>query len=332
MSIISRIKNKVISIVFWHSYIGEFANKLYDFNTFRKYSFKQNKIVSKQSLVASLTKDYHIVEKGLALPKTRNQFGENRIIKLIEKSKQYIHQYGSDTLIISIKSCLKEYYEFNKINNVILDTPFFNLIDKFVSGIDQNNFGGTKTVKRKDIVEVNQNLNYQLFVQNRSSVRDFDDSEIDIEKIKQAVNLSKFTPSVCNRQSWKAHFFHSKVNVIKVLKYQNGHSGFKEAIKGVFVITTNASMFTTLESNQIYIDGGLYSMSLLYALHYYNFGACPLNTCLPYIEEKKIKKDLNINFNERVIMMIAVGNLKSEYKVAISHKKDLNELLYIHDK
>lgn len=328
MDIIVRIKNKMYAFLFWQTSLGEYLNKWYDLKLFFKYSFKNGKTNSKQNQIASLTKDYHIVEKGLALPHTRNEFGKDKIIKIIKSANEYNSSYGEDAIISAIKSCLKEYYEFNKNNGVAVETDYFKSIKKFISSSTINEFGGTKVVTKANIVDAT-NIDFETFVKTRSSIRDFDSTELDIEKLQKAISLARYTPSVCNRQSWKAHLYTDKEKVLQVLQFQNGHGGFKESIKGVFVITTNVSMFTQLETNQIFIDGGLFSMSVMYALHYYKIGSCPLNTCMPYVDEIKLKKTVGIDANERVIMMIGIGNLKEEYKVAISHRRDL-EHFFIH--
>jgi nitroreductase len=329
-SFINRVKNKIYALLFWQTSIGEYLNKWYDLKLFFKYSFKSNKTNSRQNLIASLTKEYHIVEKGLALPNTRNEFGKDKIINIIKKAKEYSASFGEDDLISSVKSCLTEYYEFNKNNGVVVETDYFKSIKKFISSSTINEFGGTKVVTKANIVDAT-NIDFETFVKTRSSIRDFDSTELDIETLQKAISLARYTPSVCNRQSWKAHLYTDKEKVLQVLRFQNGHGGFKESIKGVLVITTDVSMFTQLETNQVFIDGGLFAMSVMFALHHQAIGGCPLNTCIPYVDEIKLKKTVGINPDERVIMMIAIGNLKQEYKVAISHRRDLDQILIHHN-
>lgn len=328
--ILERVKAKMYSILFWQSKTGEYLNKRYDMQLFFKYSFSADKAKTKQGEVASLTKDYHIVEKGLALPATRTEFGKERIPSLIEKANKYRNIYGDDELINSIQESLFEYLEFNRINGVNLETPFFSNICLFVGNTTKTTSGGTKSILKKD-VECAVNIDFENFLTSRSSIRDFDTTPLDINVVKEAINLARYTPSVCNRQSWRAHLYTNKKKVLEVLDFQNGHGGFKESIKGIIVITTDVSMFTTLESNQVFIDGGMFAMNLMLTLHHRMIGSCALNTCIPYVDEKALKKKIGIDENERVIMMIAIGNLKEKYKVAISQRRDLDEILIHHN-
>jgi nitroreductase len=330
ISLIKRVNNKIYSFLFWQTKIGIYLNKYYDVKLFCKYSFDKNKINSKQNLIASLTKEYHIVEKGLALPFTRSEFGKEKIINIIKTAKKYSANYGENDLIFSVKSCLLEYYDFNKKNDVNLETDFFRQITDFIGNVKISEYGGTKIVTKNEILSAT-NIDFEKFVKTRSSIRDFDSTPLSIESIEKAISLARYTPSVCNRQSWRAHLYTNKEKVLEVLSFQNGHGGFKESIKGLLVITTDVSMFTQLESNQVFIDGGLFSMSVMYALHHQAIGSCPLNTCIPFVDEIKLKEKVGINSSERVIMMIAIGNLKQEYKVAISHRRNLEDIIKHHN-
>lgn len=135
---------------------------------------------------------------------------------------------------------------------------------------------------------------------------------------------------MCNRQAWKAHIFLDDKDIAKLLSYQHGNSGFGETIKALIVVTTDLKTFTKLESNQVFIDGGIFSMSLILALHSLGLGSCAMNTCIPYVDEKKIKLIGDIPSNERLIMMLGVGQLKDEFKVPVSYKKDESQIVSFH--
>lgn len=328
-SIIIKIKSKIHALIFWQTSLGDLFNKLYDLRVFYRYSFTTNKSKSKESEIAFLTKQYHIVEKGLALPNPRLGFGKEKIKLLLGRSLKYKEKYGEDKLIISIKNCLSEYLDFNKNNNVKLEGEYFESIKLFIGNIETKEEGGTIVINKEELYELT-NIPFESFVKSRFSVRDFDITDVDINDIKKAVNIAKHAPSVCNRQSWKAHLFQEKEAILPLLKIQGGNNGFTDGINKLVLITTDVKAFTTLESNQLYIDGGLFAMNLVLSLHSQGIGACCLNTCFPYTSEKRVKQLGQIPENEKLIMMIAIGNLKESYKVAISKKKELSEILKIH--
>lgn len=330
--IIQRIKAKAYAFCFWQTRFGEIFNKIYDLYNFYKYAFR---CVSKQDqdndkLRASLIKEYHIVEKGLALPIPRLGFGKEKIPILITNASNYEKNYGSNNCLIQcIKDSLAEYIVFNESNGINVETPYYQSIRNFIDGNEKKNIGGTKIMIREDINKSIQ-FDYKQFVEQRVSVRDFSSEEISKDEIINAVNIAKIAPSVCNRQNWKAHVYTNKGDIAEILKYQHGNEGFGHKIKVLILITTNVKGFTKLESNQVFIDGGIFSMSMILALHAEGLGSCALNTCIPCVDEKKIKLLGDIPPNERVIMMIGVGKLKDKFIVPVSLKKKSDEIVKFH--
>jgi len=138
------------------------------------------------------------------------------------------------------------------------------------------------------------------------------------------------TPSVCNRQGWTVHYYRSKEEIRSLLSYQNGNAGFTDSINKLLIVTGNTKAFTRNEYNQLYIDGGLLSMNIMFAVHSAGLGSCPLNTCMPFYKERALKVSAGIPKHEKIIMMIAVGNLKDTFSVSQSEKYRLNDVLRVH--
>lgn len=332
----SILKNKLSSFIYKKTPIGDLHNGLCDIYHYRKYSFKEKNLGNDKShLRFYLTKHYHIIEKGLALPEPRYGFGQPKILDLIQKSENYRNLYGEDKLIHSIKKTLSEYLLFHESNSYTLPEEFTNSIKLFIdesyetSKKDSRYEGGVK-VKTKNN---HSNIDYEqfkTFVESRASVRNFSNEEVPIEVIESIVETSRSAPSVCNRQAWKAHYFSDKNKIREILSYQNGNLGFRDVINKLIIVTTDVKGFTRNEHNQIFIDGGLFSQNLLLAIHAAGLGACPLNTCYTFRGENKVKVIANIPKNERLIMMIAVGALKDEYKVAYSPRNPTEDVLIKH--
>lgn len=327
MNIIKKIKAKAYALIFWQTGLGEIFNKIYDLNIFYSYYFTENKIKSKESFEAFLTKQYHIVEKGLALPESRKGFGKEKINLLLIKTKEYIIRYGEDRITKNIKETLNQYLERNK-ELMVLDNSFHTLISDFISKVSSNNSGGVKKISLNEIQSA-VSIDFERFVKTRTSVRNYASVDVSEDAVFKAVEIARYTPSVCNRQSWRVHYFKDKVLKNELLNLQGGNGGFTESINQLLIVTTDVSRFTKLESNQVFIDGGLFSMNLLLALHSQEIGSCCLNTCVPYMKEKEIKKIGNIPNNERLIMMIGIGKLKDNYEVAISDRIATHQLLNI---
>lgn len=72
--------------------------------------------------------------------------------------------------------------------------------------------------------------------------------------------------------------------------------------------------------NLPYVDGGLYAMNLMYALHSEGLGTIPLTCSLMARNYKKLYHDFDIKDNEVPVLLIGVGNLKEKFEVAVSNR------------
>ena len=175
---------------------------MYDFKNFIRYSFKETGLENKRQYTAFLTKQYHIIEKGLSLPSPRLGFGEKKILNLISVSVKYIKEYGEDDLTKNIVNVLNNYSAFNIKNN--FDSSIEKKIKSFV--LNKRVSIDTGGVWKK----IDSNLyflDFNNFVKSRSSIRNFKNKEVTKELILQAIDSAKYSPSVCNRQGWKVHTY-----------------------------------------------------------------------------------------------------------------------------
>jgi len=322
---IQKIKGKIYALIFWQTRVGEIFNMVYGLRIFYKYTFTEEKLKSRESFQAFLTKQYHIVEKGLALPDPRQGFGKPKIRLLISKSLEYEKNWGSDRTIANIKETLQQYLDRN-LNLKNEDLPFYELVSNFLHDVKIQNTGG---VKKLNLVALQKatDIDFESFVKTRTSVRDFSELDVPFSEIEKAVELARFAPSVCNRQSWRLHHYTDKALKNKLLKLQGGNNGFTDSINQLLIVTTDVRRFTKLEGNQVFVDGGLFAMNLLLSLHAQGIGSCCLNTCVPYVVENQIKDLGSIPHSERLIMMIGIGKLKDNFEVAISDRIGVAEIL-----
>lgn len=326
---IKKIKGKIHAILFWQTRIGNILNSTYSLRIFLKNSFEESRLRNKENFEAYLTKQYHIIEKGLALPKPRANFGKVKILRLIKIAKDYIAIYGESALSDSIMESLNSY--LNKNESLIrVDPSFYETITDFVDSDKRDSTGGVIHV-RKDTIQKATDIDYLQFVKTRSSVRNYSAEPVSVDEIRKAVDIARNAPSVCNRQSWRLHYYSDRNKMNKLLKIQNGNGGFTDSINKLLVVSVDTQKFTKLEGNQVFVDGGLFAMNLLLSLHSMNIGSCCLNTCLPYSDENQIKLIGDIPKEERLIMMIGIGKLKQDYEVALSKKIDIINILTEHN-
>ena len=189
--------------------------------------------------------------------------------------------------------------------------------------------GGVTRITKKDLLKTLNNFDFKTFSEVRYSIRNFDENySVPIEIIKKAILIAGKSPSACNRQAWKVYVFKGLKKDL-ILNHQNGNRGFRDSIDTVLLIVGLTSSFSYGERHGAWVDGGIFSMSLLYALHSFGLGTCSLNTGYTLKQELNLRKAINLELNEEPIMMIAVGGIKNEFKVANSCRKSIDELMVL---
>lgn len=322
-------KNKLIRNTV--NFVRFIQNYYYDFKRFTIHSGTYDESKNKEISESRLIFQYHQIEKGLSLKNPRIGFGVDKINVLIDSIQKYVEKYGVDDTIeisINVLNAYKKFHESKGYN----DTELFNKIDKLKSNYKAKYVNsGIKSVSKKDIETHINEMNYEEFFNARFSIRQFSDLEVEIELIKKSINIARKTPSVCNRQGWKAHVYNNKTDIEQILQYQNGNRGFTDSINKLIITTADlSSSFGIGERNQGYVDGGMFSMSLVNALHSKGLGTCCLNCSINSKVDKKLRKVAKIPESESIIMMIAVGHLPEKLNVASSVRKNLDKILMIH--
>ncbi|MCF7497152.1 nitroreductase family protein [Vibrio sp. L5-1] len=301
------------------------ANYLADCKRYIKYSssIKFDDDISK--LEGRICVFYHALEKGLSLPNPRKGFGEQKTSDLIDFTVKYASfKKHNPALISTVSGVLEQYFTFNSgFVSEELEIKYKKQYQEKLKYKPSCIAGTTVVYKPKMSFD-----KYSEFSKARRSIREFTNKPIDRKEIEECIELAIFTPSVCNRQPWKAYIYQGNDDVQMALSVQHGNKGFCEKLQSLILVTCDRSKFWhALERNQAYIDGGMFSMSIVNALHAKGFGSCCLNLSLTSSQEIKLQKTLNIPFSEVPIMMITVSHYDNGAKVASSERMPLDMIL-----
>jgi nitroreductase len=282
------------------------------------------------SLEATLIKYYHAIEKGLALAEPRPGFGRQHIETLLDRTAEYVRQYRSDHTVARLLNVLGEYREFHERHGVDLGwlLPRLQALRAQAEGGPHSSEGGTRPLERS-AVQAATRIDFTRFVEHRYSVRQFSREPVTDASIVQAVQLARRTPSVCNRESGHVFVASSQEVKARLLALQNGNRGFGVQADKVLVITSRMETFLTVgERYQCWIDGGMFAMSLIYALHAQAVGTCCLNWSVEPAADMALKRVAGIPAGHAVIMLLAVGHLPEKLRVAQSPRRPLDEVLH----
>lgn len=266
---------------------------------------------SRESYESRLTINYHGLEKGATLPAPKRPYGESKV-KTIEDLLDKASSYGMD-----------------------LDGRGHALAT--VQAVE--NFNNTGTISDTTSPRADRRVlpwnsdDFRSFVQQRHSIRNFDpDRDVALASVREAVAIaSDGTPSVCNRRSYRAHFYSDRATISDLLALQNGNRGFGHTVRGLFIVTERRSAFVGAgERNQRWIDGGLFAMTLVYALHAAGFGTCFLNWSQTNRQTALLRMTAGIPRSEDVIVLIAVGYPPNTFRVASSPSRPIDDTFVVH--
>lgn len=276
---------------------------------------------------------YHSLEKGFLHNPIRFKFGKEKVkalIPLLEKKE--IIKNRNKSQIASAYHVLCSYYETHKEHNI-------DISDYFPDSV-YNQFKLYTTIKLNSVIDheindyfENSNKDFYDFSNSRCSVRNYTGSLVELDEIYKVIDLAKNAPSVCNRQSVKVYYINEKQIINRILEIQDGLKGYDHNISQLLIVVSDRNYFYSIgERNQFYIDGGIFLMNLLYALHYYKIAACPAHWAMNAHKDKKINKLLNIPESEKVISLVSIGIPTNSFKTTLSLRRSSDEILRIVEK
>lgn len=264
--------------------------------------------------------EVHALEKGMSIGAVRSGFGKAKAMELMAHLQRYCDVGGRREFVNECCSVIGQYIKFNKTlgaNMEDIDKPFKAFCEKKEASI--GNYGGIKEVREEDIRET-LHQDFASFSQSRFAVRDFGTAPVSREQIENALKLAEKTPSACNRQSWKIHVYESDDKRLKMFQQQGGSRGFYEDMQYAILVCGDMNYYRFYELSQVYVDGGLYAMNLMYALHYQGLATIPLTMSMTMKKVKKAMKAMELPRSEMPILLIGVGSYKESFRVAKSER------------
>lgn len=294
----------------------------YDYEQYNKYS--ENPLnLSKDNLIGLITRQYHIIEKGLTMPSPRLGFGKANIKDLIKNCSEFKRKYekGNDQVSHAIKVVF-EYLAYHEQEKFTISSDLINEIENLKNLYPEfeqtQQFSFTKEQFFKHV-----GADFYNFSFSRHSVRNFSKTEVPLEKIEEALEIAQNAPSACNRQTWRVCVFSDKKIISNILDLQGGSRGFGNLANKLILITSDVSYYAgPNERNSAFVDGGIYSMNLLYALHYKEVACCILNCSFASDKDIQMRKITGVKESEVFISIIICGIPPNKFKVALSMRSD----------
>lgn len=303
--------------VIWRNYCRFIRNGNYDY-----YSSMEN-------FLRVIVANYHVIEKSLSMPDFQYGRGKERVLVVCGDLIKY-RELGYDVNNIQYVGALQAIEEYNRIHKeagYALDANLQNAINEVLNGVTIPTHCQPK-VSNDEFFKY-ANSDFADFAQSRHSCRSYSDKNIPISVIESCIDLARTTPTPCNRQPNKTYVVNNPQMIERIIQIQGGGVGFAEKANKLLIITCRISSFGYPEMNETYKSGGMYTMNLLFALHHYHIGACPLEWGEHAHKDDMLRKLINIPDNEVVIMLVSVGYPLSEFKYAASKRNNVKDSIII---
>ena len=339
------LKSLVKKIMFGHpvlekSYIGLRANfhrtkKLsvfwYDLHqTYRDMHWGGNEKDPYAALSAELLFQYHKLEKGLCMPGEKRFFGYDpaaATLSLLKKWRENGYEIN-DPIYAGAVETLRAYRKRLDETPPLNGTKLLTDLDAELSVSDPV-AGYEPVIADYNILQEGDVAAFDRILKSRRSVREFKDKPVSMDTIQQACTMAAATPSACNRQPCKVYVVSDDARRSQLLSLQNGNRGFGHTAQAILIMTASANcFFDAYERHEPYVNGGLFSMSLMLALQVHGVSSCCLNWSVPPMNDKIAHQQFDIPDSERITMLLAIGYMADDVVVPYSPRRSIESMIF----
>lgn len=302
---------------------------LYDLSRFVRYGGWRSSLRSMEARNYYMVKLYHTLEKSLSFSHRKpgsGWAGAQALILALERSFM-LHGIGChDLLAISV---LKKFADAEQPHHPQKTAWLLQRLAKVEAQCQQPvpffQHSGALDYDRSAFDKGRLPAPEQFFL-SRYSLREFSAVPIPVEELRRALEMAMKAPSACNRQAW--HVYHLKGEMAqRALAFQDGNRGFGHKIQDLLIITSDLRAFVSpRERYQHWIDGGMFAMSLILALHALGIASCCLNWSQSGTADSRLRKAIKISAQHSVMMMLAIGYPNEQNRVCASPRRPLHEI------
>jgi nitroreductase len=288
----------------------------------------QASAVGSPAAIFIFRRNIHRLEKGLSRQDIKPCFAEAYILETVKSMRNpilYEHQ-NIETLIWG-KCVLDEY--FSQVNHTQVVREAFREYSH-LSVPNRADGKSPQPLKNKKLHSCSYDDFYKV-CQSRKSVRDYKPEKVRHSDIQKAIAAAIFSPSACNRQTFKFLFFDDQKLVSKITKIPGGVKGY--TIPNLIVIMADYAGFTDKKDfNTPLIDASLASMSLLLALESLGISSVCINWPAVNENERQVRKLIHIKETEFIVMLVGLGYPSEHAKVPFSSKRSIQSMLLVNDR
>ena len=251
---------------------------------------------------AEIVMGYHVLEKGLTMPRRRLGFGKGAVVHLVNLIQSFEKRFGLDPQVRHAVGVLRAYRELHRES----PDPMPRL-DAFLAAHGDVPAATQPHVRREEFFAA-KDAPFPAFAASRHVVRHFAGT-VSRETVEEA------DPALRDR----------------LFAVQGGTRGFGADADKVIVVTADLSAVRwAWERHDCYVNGGIFVMNLCYALHYLGVAHCILHWSVSPKVDREAHRFLGIPANEAIVQVIACGMPPDEFDVASSPRLSVSDVVTWH--
>lgn len=276
-----------------------------------------------------LRRNVHRLEKGILMRPRRAVFALDYLVETIEFYERAVAQHRAGTPqdteeLTWAYGVLNAYFAIVDAAHPVVAAARarFEATRAGFRPEDERRIPYERAVGGKDLPAYDQLL---ALAQQRRSVRWFQQRPVPREAVDRALLVARQSPSACNRLPYEFRIFDDPDMVARVAAIPVGAAGYGHQIPTLAVVVGRLNhYFSPRDRHVIYVDSALACMPFMLALETLGLSSSVINW--PDFEplEGRMQKVLGLEYDERVIMLIAIGYADPQGLVAHSEKKPLD--------
>ncbi len=272
----------------------------------------------------------HGLEKGMGLKNSRKGYGKGKARMLIDVMLSYYRKYDVNTFAYNESlAILKCYFDLMKVQGESI-TDLLDAAEPLFISSDFNDYSvGFKDINMADVMR-NSKFDVNYFFSSRHSIRSYSKEEISKDELEKAIELANMAPSACNRQPVHLYFTSTQSKALQFEKMIGGSIGFEGEVPYYICVTVDRLYFSTEESLQWYVNGGIYLSYLVLALHSQGIGSIILQWRFGTELEDIAKLFLGISASEAIVALVGCGKyLDGDCRCIEAQRKPVSDTLTI---
>ena len=285
----------------------------HDCRRFRRYAGALH-LDRREAALAEIVMGYHVLEKGLTMPRRRLGFGRPAALNLARLVEAFETRHGADPQATHATAVLRAYRELHAAEAM-------PRLDAFLAARPDVPPAVEPHVRRDDYFAA-KDAPFPAFAASRHCVRHFA-GPVPRETIERAITIAMTAPSACNRQHARVHVVDSPALRDQFFALQGGTRGFGQDADKVLIVTADLSTVRwAWERHDAFTNGGIFALNLCYALHHEGVANCILHWSVPPKSDAAARTLLGIPAQEEIVLSIACGTPPDEFDVPASPRRD----------